>query len=393
MTFAHHWTLDPDTTFLNHGSFGATPAAVLEHQSQLRARMERDPVLFMAVDLQARLDEARAQVAAFVGARPEGFFFVRNATSGVNAVLRSLVLAPGDEVLTTQHEYGACANTLAYVAKRSGARVVVAPVPFPVQDSGQVVDAVMAHVTPRTRLCLVDHVTSPTALVFPVRALVERLEAAGVMVLVDGAHAPGMLELDVEKLGASFYVANFHKWTCAPKGAGMLWVRKDRQAGLHPAVISHGYSYAGPGNRLAHEFDWTGTDDPTPMLCVPVAIATLAAMVPGGWPQIRARNHALALAGRDALCATLEISPPAPDDMLGSMAAVPLPDSTEAPSGSALYMDALQVDLYERHRIQVPVPPWPAHPHRLVRISAHLHNTLEDYQRLAKALKQELAPA
>lgn len=385
-----HWLLDPDVTFLNHGSFGACPRAVLEAQSALREELEREPVHFFVRALEPRLEAARAEVAAFVGARPEDLGFVRNATSGVNAVLRSLTFAPGDELLATDHGYHACANVLDYVASRSGARVVVAKVPFPLASEDEVVDAIVAAVTDRTRLALVDHVTSPTGLVFPIARIVEALAARGVDTLVDGAHAPGMVELDVEAIGAAYYTANFHKWTCAPKGAAMLWARRDRQEGLHPATISHGYDSPRPRKRFLEELDWTGTDDPTSWLCVPVALRWLDALA--GWPAIRAHNRALALAARRRLADALGVALPAPDSMIGSLAALPLPPAPEAgPPPSALYALPLQRALFDEHRIEVPIPPWPAPPARLVRVSAHLYNTPDEYDRLGGALVALLA--
>jgi isopenicillin-N epimerase len=385
-----HWSLDPAIAFLNHGSFGACPVEVLRQQDALRAQMEREPVRFFVNELPPLLDAARAEVAAFVGADAEELVFVRNATAGVNAVLRSLELAAGDELLTTDHAYNACRNVLDHVAERSGARVVTVAVPFPVSGPDQIVDAVLSAVTPATRLALLDHVTSPTGLVLPIAQLVEALSERGVDALVDGAHAPGMLPLDVRALGAAYYAGNFHKWVCAPKGAGMLHVRRDRQAGLHPAVISHGYNSPRPRSRFLEEFDWTGTDDPTPWLCVPVAIRFMERLVPGGWPEVRARNHALAVAGRRILCDALGADPPAPEQMLGSLASLILPDGDPVPPASALYADPLQLTLLERHGIEVPVPPWPAPPRRLVRISAQLYNHVGDYERLAAALREEL---
>jgi isopenicillin-N epimerase len=382
------WQLDPAVAFLNHGSFGACPTRVLEAQAELRARLEREPVRFFVRELPALLDAARAEVAAFVGARPEDLAFVRNATAGVNAVVRSLDLGPGDEVLTTDHEYNACRNALDYVAARRGARVVVARIPFPLAGPDAAAAAVLAAAGPRTRLALVDHVTSPTALVLPVARLVADLRARGVETLVDGAHAPGMLDLDLERLGAAYYVANCHKWLCAPKGAGFLWVRRDRQAGVHPTSISHGWNAPpGPRSRFQVEFDWTGTDDPTPALCVPAAIRFMGTLLPGGWPEVRARNRALALEARDLLAAALRVDRPCPDEMIGAMAALPLPDGSPEPPPSALYMDELQSRLLDRHGVEVPVIPWPAPPRRLLRVSAQVYNTIDEYRRLAAALK------
>lgn len=384
-----HWTLDPAITFLNHGSFGACPREVLDHQSELRARMEREPVHFFVHQLEPLWNAAREQAAAFVGARPEDLAFVRNATAGVNAVLRSLRFAPGDQLLCTDHGYNACRNVLAFVAERWGAEVVVAKLPFPLSDPSEITRAIADAVTDRTRLALIDHVTSPTGLVLPIAEITEALSERGVRTLVDGAHAPGMLALDVEATGATWYTANFHKWTCAPKGAAMLWARPDAQEGLHPAVISHGYNSGRPRKRFLEEMDWTGTDDPTPALCVPKAIEVVGA-IGGGWDAIRERNRALVLHGRDILAEALDVAAPAPDAMIGSLAALPLPDGDGAPPSSALYADPLQIALFERHRVEVPIPPWPHPPRRLVRISAHLHNEASDYGRLAAALQAEL---
>lgn len=384
-----HWTLDPAITFLNHGSFGACPREVLDHQSELRARMEREPVHFFVHQLEPLWNAAREQAAAFVGARPEDLAFVRNATAGVNAVLRSLRFAPGDQLLCTDHGYNACRNVLAFVAERWGAEVVVAKLPFPLSDPSEITRAIADAVTDRTRLALIDHVTSPTGLVLPIAEITEALSERGVRTLVDGAHAPGMLALDVEATGATWYTANFHKWTCAPKGAAMLWAHPDAQEGLHPAVISHGYNSGRPRKRFLEEMDWTGTDDPTPALCVPKAIEVVGA-IGGGWDAIRERNRALVLHGRDLLAEALDVAAPAPDAMIGSLAALPLPDGDGAPPSSALYADPLQIALFERHHVEVPIPPWPHPPRRLVRISAHLHNEASDYGRLAAALQAEL---
>ncbi len=385
-----HWTLDRSVVFLNHGSFGACPRVILGEQDRLRAIVEREPVQFFVADYERLLDAAREEVAAFVGADPQGLVFVRNATVGVNAVLRSLQLQPGDELLTIDHNYNACNNALVHVASQAGALVVRARLPFPIAGPDEVLAPILAAVTPRTRLAMIDHITSPTGLVLPIAEIVAALHARGVDTLVDGAHAPGMLPLDLQALGAAYYTGNFHKWVCAPKGAGMLYVRRDRQADVHPPVISHGYNSRRPRPKLWEEFDWTGTDDPSSWLCVPAAIRWLGQLLPGGWPELRARNHALVCAGRDLLAAALDAAAPAPDSMLGSLAALPLPDGGPTPPTSALYADPLQLALFNQHRIEVPVPPWPAPPRRLIRISAQIYNRIADYEALAAALQQLL---
>jgi isopenicillin-N epimerase len=382
-----HWTLDPTVSFLNHGSFGACPVVVLEAQTELRARLEREPVRFFLREMQPLLDEARAALAAFLGADPEGLVFVPNATTGVSAVLRSLAFAAGDELLTTNHAYNACTNALRLAADSTGARVVVADVPFPLGGADEVLGAVLGAVTPRTRLALIDHVTSPTGLIFPLADLVTALESRGVPVLVDAAHTAGMVPVDVARLGAAFLTGNCHKWLCAPKGAGFLCVRSDLRDRIHPAVTSHGRNAPLSGRSRFHvEFDWPGTDDPTAWLCVPHALSAVAAMVPGGWPEVRARNRALALAARKLLAAALGVALPCPDDMIGSLAALPLPDGDGAPPRSPLYLDPLQDRMLFDHGIEVPVIPWPAPPRRLVRVSAQLYNDLDEYRRLAGVL-------
>lgn len=381
------WRLDPEVTFLNHGSFGACPAVVLDAQAQWRARMEREPVLFLHRQIEDLLDAARARLAAFVGAAADDLAFVANATTGVNTVLRSLEFGAGDELVTTDHEYNACKNALDLVASKAGAHVRVVQVPFPVRDAQVIVDAVVGAITPRTRLLLIDHVTSPTGLVQPIEPIIRAYRARGVEVLVDGAHAPGMLALDLDALGATYYTGNCHKWICAPKGAAFLWVARPQQKKIRPLVISHGAnSTRTDRSRFRLEFDFTGTLDYTPFLCVPDAIDAMGRLFAGGWAELRQRNHALVLAGRDILSRVLRVPAPAPDAMLGSLAALPLPDATPPAPPPPLGLDPLHAALFERHRIEVPVPFWPQWPARLLRISAQAYNDRTQYERLAAAL-------
>ncbi len=382
------WPLDPQTIFLNHGSFGSCPRPVLAHQHALQAHLERQPVQFFVRELEPALDWARSALARFVGAEAEDLVFVPNATAGVNTVLRSLRFAPGDELLVTDHEYNACRNALDFVAAESGARVIVVEIPFPVQSADQIVALVLERVTARTRLALLDHVTSQTGLVLPLDRLAPALAGAGVELLVDGAHAPGMLPLDLAQLGAPYYTGNCHKWVCAPKGAGFLYVTRSRQPLIRPLSISHGAnSPRTDRSRFLIEFGWTGTWDPSVYLTVPKALCTMESLLPGGWPEIMDRNRRLALASRRLLCQALQIPLPCPDELLGSMASVPLSDATQAvPPTSPLYADPLQDKLRERYDIEVPVIPWPTPPKRVLRISAQLYNSLPQYMRLAEAL-------
>jgi isopenicillin-N epimerase len=391
--FAHLWALDPSITFLNHGSFGACPRPVLAAQQRWRERLEAEPVRFMVRELEPALDAARAALADFVGARPDDLVFVPNATTGVNTVLAGLPLAPGDELLVTDHGYNACRNALERVAARRGARVVVVRVPFPLHDAGQVLAPLLAAAGPRTKLLLVDHVTSQTGLVLPVERIVPELQARGIDVLVDGAHAPGMLPLHLDELGAAYYTGNCHKWLCAPKGAALLHVRADRQAGVLPLVTSHGAnSPRTDRSRFQLEFGWTGTDDPTACLSVPDALAFLGGLLPGGWPALMAANRALARRARDLLCDALAVPAPAPDAMLGSLASVPLPDGPrDAPPGP-FGLDPLQEALFREQRIEVPVFAWSAPPRRLLRVAAQAYNSPAQYERLASVLRA-LRPA
>ena len=290
-------------TFLNHGSFGACPLDVLERQQELRAAMEREPVDFLVRRMTPLLDESRDTLAGLIGADPADVVFVQNATAGVNAVLRSLAFRPGDEILVTAHDYNACRNVARYVAGRTGAAVVEAELPLPIDSPQQVVDAVLSRTTPRTRLALLDHITSPTALIFPIAELVRELDRRGIDTLVDGAHAPGMVPLDMKQLGAAYYTGNCHKWLCAPKGAGFLHVRRDRQEGIQPPILSHGWNRPRPGySPFQDAFDWPGTLDPTAWLCVGEAIRFISTLMPGGLPALIERNHELAMLGRRILC-------------------------------------------------------------------------------------------
>ncbi len=380
--FRAHWLLDPDVIFLNHGSFGACPQPVLLAQQAWRDRLERQPLKFLGREIEGLLDTARQALAAFVGANPAHLALVPNATTGVNAVLRSLPFQPGDQLLTTNQEYNACRNALNFVAERWGAEVVVADIPFPLTGPDQIRQAVLQKVTACTRLVLIDHVISQTAVVLPIADLVADLTAQGVDTLVDGAHAPGMIPLQLEQIGAAYYTGNCHKWLCAPKGAAFLYVRGDRQSQIHPLVISHGANDPRLERSRFHlEFDWMGTDDPTAYLAVPTALEFMGALLPGGWPALMQHNHQLAIAARHHLCDRLHISLPCPDSMVGAMASIPLPEG----NASQLYQT-----LVEQFSIEVPIIPFPQNPHRLVRISAQIYNSLEEYHVLAKVLSQLL---
>lgn len=362
--------LDPDVVFLNHGSFGACPRAVFDRYQQWQRELERQPVEFLARRLTGLLAEAREALAAYLGASPDDLVFVPNATSGVNLAARSLRLDPGDEVLGTTLEYGACDLAWSHVCGRAGATYVRADVPLPVERAEEIVDAVLAGVTPRTRVLFVSHVTSDTAIVLPVAELVAEARRLGLTTVVDGAHAPGQVDLDLEAVGADVYSGNCHKWLCAPKGSGFLHVRPELQGSVDALVVSWGY---GDDASFRSRHEWQGTRDPSAYLTVPDAIA---------WVERHddaARGHALAVEAQRRLTELLGTRAPAAPELIGRMAAVPV-EGVDA--------DALKERLYSEHRIEVPVRPHEGG--ALLRASFAAYNDESDLDSLVVALEREL---
>jgi len=381
------WALEPGTHHLNHGSFGAVLEEVLDLQQEWRRRFEANPSRFVFRELGEAVDRARDAVARFVGADPAGIAPVRNATTGVASVLRSVEawLQPGDQLLTTAHDYNAIRQILRFTAERTGAEVVVASVPFPIDSPSQVTETVLGAVTDRTRIAVIDHITSPTALVYPLEQIVTALEPE-IAVLVDGAHGPGQVPVALNDLGASWYTGNLHKWICAPKGAAFLHARSDRLETTVPSVISHGYNAAidSPGDRYRVLFDWLGTDDFSAWAVTPDVLRLVGGLETGGWEAIMKRNHDLVVEGRGILADAVGTEPPAPDGMIGSMASVLLPDgSGPSPQGElSPLMDRLFDDGFATL-----VMNWPQWPRQLLRLSAHLYNMPADYRDLAEALR------
>ncbi len=386
-SFRHLWGLSPGSVFLNHGSFGACPKAILGVQSRLRRQMEAQPVQFLWRHYDERLQSARSALADFIGVEAKDLVPVTNATAGVNAVVRSLRLRSGDELLTTDHAYNACQNVLIEAARCARAKVVVARIPFPSRGSEEAADTILRAVTPRTRLALIDHVTSPTALILPLASILRALDQRGVDALVDGAHAPGMLPLNIHALNPAYYTGNLHKWVCAPKGAGFLWAREDKQDGLQPAVVSHGNNTPRLGfTPFQDRFDWAGTFDPTAWLCVGEAIRWMGKLIRGGWPGLQKRNHQLAVKARRRLCQRLRLAPPCPEEMLGSMATLPLPEGFQG-RPKAGKIDAEQLRLYDEFGIEVPFLRFGPDGRRWFRISAQIYNSAEEYDYLAEVLE------
>lgn len=379
-----HWTLDPRITYLNHGTVGATPRAVRAAQQIICDEIESQPARYLlreladvkqfALRVQPRLRVAAERVAAFVGARSDDLVFVSNATEGVNAVLRSLAFAPGDEILLTDHGYGAVCHVAGHVASRAGAVVRAVELPFPGITSAGVVEAIAAAFTPRTRVLVVDHITSGSALILPVREIVARAHAAGVRVLVDGAHAPGALPLDIPALGADWYTGNLHKWAMSPRSSGILWAGPAAQRELHPPVISWGY-----GLGFTHEFDLTGTRDPSAWLASPAGIEFMQGL---GLDEMRAYDHAFAWDAARMMCDHWGTTLPAEEAMVGTMATFPLPlrFGTTVEDGQRL-KDALLYD----HDIEVQAHGFQGRV--WMRISGQVYNDSSDLDRLMRAVE------
>ena len=385
-----HWDLDSGTVFLNHGSFGACLKTILDNQSQLRLQLERDPVKFMESEGRELWSQALNILSDFINADPEGMAFVTNATSGVNTVLKSLDLKPGDEIIVPDHSYQACWNAIDFVTEKAGAKTVVVPLPFPVENDQQIIDAILSHTTPKSRLALIDTVTSPTGLLMPFEALTKALQSQGIDVLLDAAHGPGIVPLNIKELEPAYVTGNAHKWLCTPKGSAFLYVREDRRDKIRPLCISHGASVPGTINeKFRFEFDWPGTQDVTAWLCIPKAIEHVGSMLDGEWPAIMEHNSQLAIAGRELLLEVLGTPRPSPDSMIVGLAAVLLPGRGTL-TASALEPDPLHTRLYEKYKIQVPVFGWPHHDRRYLRIASYLYNSLEEYEYLAEALKKEI---
>jgi len=387
-SFLSHWWLDPEITYLNHGTVGATPRVVLEAQHAWQCRIEAQPASFLFRELmrlgpeipdgpRPLLRQTADTVGAFVGARGDDLVFVDNASTGINAVLRSLALQAGDEIVVLDQAYGAVALAAGFVARAAGARVVTVTTPFPVEGdvTDAYADAVERALTPCTRLAVLDHVSSETALTLPVAAMTARCRARGVPVLIDGAHVPGALALDIASLGADWYVGNLHKWAFAPRACGFLWVATARRAGLHPPVISWGLD-AG----LAQEFDWTGTRDPSAVLSAPAGLAFMRDVL--GLEAMRGWNHDLVWRMAHLLAARWGQPWTTPEAMVGCMASVPLPARIDALGAAAV--PALKDWLLQERRIEAQVLAIRGRAH--VRLAAQVYNDPSDYERLAEAV-------
>jgi isopenicillin-N epimerase len=368
--------LKPSICFLNHGSYGAVPRVVFDAQTAWREKLEAEPVELIGRHSESLLHEAKCKIGPVFGMKPNDFGFVTNATEGVNAVLQSLRLSAGDELLTTNHVYNAVRQAMKRVARQAGASYREIAVSIPVKSPQAVSDTVLNAVSDKTRLLVIDHVTSPTGLIFPVKQIIDGLTGRGVEVLVDGAHVPGMLPLNIDQLGATYYAANLHKWTCAPKGTAFLWVAPHRQAMVHPTVVSHHLD-----EGFAREFSWQGTRDLSAWLTAPRALAFWEEF---GLTNVMAHNHQMATWAQALLCRRWDAEAVSPLDgsMLGSMASVTLPaplDQLDFPA-----VTVWQQRLYSELGIETPVMRW--NNRNLLRVSCQVYNTPEEYQTVAETI-------
>ncbi|MCB9419343.1 MAG: aminotransferase class V-fold PLP-dependent enzyme [Ardenticatenaceae bacterium] len=374
------FSLDPDVVFLNHGSFGATPLPVLEVYQQWQQRLERQPVRFLATELPDLLAEARTTLADYVGAAASDVAFIPNATFGVNLIARSLPLGPGDEVLTTDHEYGACDNVWTFLSQKQGFSYKKQPVPLPIQSPDEVVDQFWQGVTDRTRVIFISHISSATAVTFPIAQICARARQAGILTIVDGAHTVGQIPLDMAAIDADFYLSNAHKWLCSPKGSAFMYARHELHHLLEPLVVSWGwgenkqFSY---GSNLLDYLQWMGTGDPSAYLAVPAAIAF---QQEHHWPDIRRQCHELLRQAVTRIGDLTGLESPCPDDSYyHQMAVAPLPAIPD--------LVAFKARFYDTYRVEVPFTEWNGR--QFVRISVQGYNSSSDIDALVDALNEQ----
>lgn len=373
--------LDPNVVFLNHGSFGACPKRVFDDYQRWQLELERQPVEFLGRRVTTLLAEARAKLAEYVGAATDEVVYFPNPTTAINMVARSLNLKPGDEILTTEHEYGAMDRTWRFVCNKTGARYLHRPIRLPVTSHEEFVEAFWAGTTERTRAIFISHITSPTALIFPVQEICRRAREAGLLSVVDGAHAPGQIPLNLAELGADLYTGACHKWLCGPKGSAFLYARREVQAWLEPLVVSWGWESETPsGSQFVDHHEWQGTRDVAAFLATPAAIQFQAEH---DWGAVRAECHGLASETRRRINDLTGLAPICPDsrDWFSQMAAIRLPP---------VDVNALKERLYNDYRVEVPLFKWNDQP--FMRVSFQGYNSRTDADALVDALKHLMQP-
>jgi len=380
--FKHLFLLDPSIHFLNHGSFGACPIPVFEAYQRWQRRLERQPVLFLGREMASLDRQARQPLAEYLHTAADNLVFVPNATHGVNLIARSLALAPGDEILTSDHEYGACDYTWEFLCQKSGARYRHQPIPLPAGSEAEMLDQFWQGVTDRTKVIYLSHITSPTALRLPVEAICQQARHAGIFTIIDGAHAPGQIDLNLDALDADFYTGNLHKWVLSPKGAGFLYARPDVQHLVEPLIVSWGYhstSETSSGSQFQDYLGWTGTKDPAASLAVPAALQFMA---DHNWDDVRRSCHELLRPAIERICDLVQMSPlySLDSNLYVQMGIAPLPADAD--------LAVLKARLYDAYHVEVPLIEWNGH--KFVRISVQGYNTQEDLDALYKGLRQLL---
>ncbi len=375
-------------TQLNNGSYGCCPEVVGAAQTELRRRLEGDPVHFFKYELEFYNDDARGALSRFINVPGKDLALIPNGTVAVSTVLNNLDLKAGDEIVITDHEYMATMNELGKLCKATGAVLKIAPIDFPHADPDQAADSILGAVTSKTKLVLLSHICSASALVLPVEHIVPELRKKGIDVFLDGAHTPGQIPLDIEAINPTWYAGSCHKWLATPKGTGFIYTCPDRQVGFKPLALScRVHELRDDRAPFLCDFDYVGTNDYTGNLVIPVAIEHMGAQLPGGWNALYKRNHDLIVAGAGVVCDALGIKQQVPESMIGTMVGIPIPG--EVTKGE-IYDDSLWDALYSKHDIQVPVWALPGIHPRVMRVSAQLYNTIEDFEKLVGAIKREL---
>jgi isopenicillin-N epimerase len=384
-----HWKLNENIVYLNHGSFGATPTVVLEKQHQLQLATEAEAIEFYIDKLPQLLQGSKAALGDFVSTSSNNLVFVQNTTTGVNMILNSLPAQKGDEWLTTSHGYGACVHAFKHYAAKNKCKVNIAAIPYPLQSDDEIMEAIEKSITPKTTLALIDYITSATAVIFPIAKIIALLHSKNIKVIVDAAHAPGMVDFSIDTLQPDFFVANCHKWICSPKGSAFIYVAPQHQQLVHPLVISHYNDMAeGTAAHWSNQFMWDGTHDYTPYIAVKDALAYMPTLINGGWDAVKKHNHQLVWQAANKIANALQVPLPAPENMVGSICNIPMPDGV-APALKFHSNVELKNTLFHKYQIEVPVFLFPAAPQQWLRISTQLYNSMEQYDYLLDCLQAE----
>lgn len=382
------WPLTADKVYLNHGSFGATPTAVLQAQSAYQLAMEAEAIVHFIDELPQLITTSKQALARYVHADANNIAFVPNTTTGINTILSGMPKQAGQHWLTTNHAYGACASAFKHYALLNGCAVNVANVPYPIQNEAQILQAIADAVTPQTTVALIDFITSATATIFPVAAIIKHLQSKNITVIIDAAHAPGMVDFSIENLAPDYLVANCHKWICSPKGSAFMYVAPQHQPHIYPLVISHYNDTAiGTAANWSNQHLWQGTKDYSAYLAVKDALDYLPTLVNGTWATVMAHNHHLVVQAANLIANTLGVALPTPVSMVGSICCIPMPNGA-APSHKFHSNTALKNTLFNKYNIEVMVTQFPAAPTQWLRISAQLYNSMAQYEYLTMCLQK-----